>query len=112
MALSKITTCLWFPGNAEEAVGFYTSIFTDSKIKRTQNYTESGQEHHRQAPGSVMLVEFELSSNPFVALNGPPIFKFTEAISLMINCKDQAEIDYFYERLGEGGDEKKQQCGR
>jgi predicted 3-demethylubiquinone-9 3-methyltransferase (glyoxalase superfamily) len=112
MSLSKITPCLWFPGNAEEATSFYTSIFKDSKIKRIQYYTESGREHHGQAPGSAMVVEFELSGNSFIALNGPPIFKFTEAISLMINCKDQVEVDYFYERLGEGGDEKKQQCGR
>jgi len=112
MSLSKITTCLWFAGNAEEAVGFYTGIFKDSKIKHTQYFTESGHEHHHQAPGSVMLVEFELSGHPFVALNGPPIFNFTEAISLRINCKDQAEVDYFYDHLGEGGDEKKQYCGR
>jgi predicted 3-demethylubiquinone-9 3-methyltransferase (glyoxalase superfamily) len=112
MSISKITPCLWFPGNAEEAANFYTSIFPDSKIKHVQYYTESGQEHHGQASGSAMLVEFELSGNPFMALNGPPIYKFTEAVSLSVDCKDQAEVDHFYNRLGEGGDETKQRCGR
>lgn len=112
MSISKISPCLWFPGNAEEATKFYTSIFKESKVKNTLRYTESGQEHHGQAPDSVMLVEFELSGHSFIALNGPPLFKFTEAVSFSVDCKDQDEVDYFYERLGEGGDEKKQQCGR
>jgi predicted 3-demethylubiquinone-9 3-methyltransferase (glyoxalase superfamily) len=112
MSLSKITPSLWFPGNAEEAINFYTSVFKDSNIKNVQHYTESGQEFHGQATGSVLLIEFELNGNPFIAMNGPPICKFTQAVSFSIDCKDQAEVDYFFTRLGEGGDEEQKRCGK
>ena|SRR5947207_5476612 len=111
MSLNKITACLWFDNQAEEAANFYTSIFKDSSIKHVQRYTESGQEFHGKPPGSVMVVAFELNGHPFVALNGGPLFKFNEAVSFQITCEDQEEVDYFWEKLSEGGDVKKQQCG-
>ncbi|PYH77584.1 putative 3-demethylubiquinone-9 3-methyltransferase [Aspergillus uvarum CBS 121591] len=111
MALSKITPCLWFDGNAEEAAQFYVSIFPSSKIITTQRYTEAGREYHGREPGSVMIVEFELNGLPFTGLNGGPYFKFSEAISFQVDCKDQAEVDYYWNKLGEGGNEEKQQCG-
>jgi predicted 3-demethylubiquinone-9 3-methyltransferase (glyoxalase superfamily) len=111
MSINKITSCLWFDNEAEEAANFYTSIFRNSCIKHIQHYTESGQEHHHKEPGSVMVVAFELDGHPFVALNGGPQFKFNEAVSFQVECKDQEEVDYFWEKLTEGGDPKKQQCG-
>ena len=88
MSLSKITPCLWFNGQAEEAANLYTSIFKASKITKTQRYTEAGKETHGQEPGSVLVVAFELNGQPFVALNGGPQFKFNEAISFQIDCAD------------------------
>jgi predicted 3-demethylubiquinone-9 3-methyltransferase (glyoxalase superfamily) len=111
MYLNKITTCLWFDGQAEEAAKFYTSIFKNSHIKGSQPYSDAGEEIHGQKPGSTMVVEFELNGHPFVGLNGGPLFKFNEAISFQIHCANQEEIDYYWDKLGEGGDEKKQQCG-
>ena len=101
----KITTFLWFDNNAEEAVNFYTSIFKNSRITATSRYSEVGP----GAAGTIMTIAFELDGQQFTALNGGPHFKFTEAISLVVNCKDQEEVDYFWERLGEGGQES--QCG-
>jgi predicted 3-demethylubiquinone-9 3-methyltransferase (glyoxalase superfamily) len=112
MALSKITTCLWFDGKAEEAVAFYTSIFKESKITNTSYYKEAGKEYHGKDAGTVMTVSFELNGHPFVALNGGPMFKFTEATSFIIDCKDQEEVDYYWDKLSAGGDEKKQNCGK
>jgi predicted 3-demethylubiquinone-9 3-methyltransferase (glyoxalase superfamily) len=103
--------CLWFDHQAEEAASFYTSIFRNSKIGRISRYGEAGRETHRKPPGSVMTVAFELDGQTFTALNGGPIFKFNEAISLQVNCETQEEIDYYWEKLGAGGDEKAQQCG-
>jgi predicted 3-demethylubiquinone-9 3-methyltransferase (glyoxalase superfamily) len=111
MSLNKITTCLWFDGQAEEAADYYTSIFKNSKITHTQRFHEAGKEIHGQEPGNVMVVEFELNGHVFVALNGGPLFKFSEAVSFQIDCADQSEIDYYWEKLGAGGDPAKQQCG-
>jgi predicted 3-demethylubiquinone-9 3-methyltransferase (glyoxalase superfamily) len=107
--IRKITPCLWFDSEAEEAARFYTSVFKDGRIGAISRYTEVGQEFHNKPPGSVMTVEFEIAGQRFTALNGGPLFKFNEAISFQIDCATQAEIDYFWERLSEGG--ATQQCG-
>jgi predicted 3-demethylubiquinone-9 3-methyltransferase (glyoxalase superfamily) len=109
--LQKITPCLWFNSEAEEAVKFYSSIFKNSKIGKSSRYGEVGKEIHGKEPGSVLAVEFVLDGQAFTALNGGPMFKFNEAISLQIHCQDQAEIDYYWEKLSAGGDPKAQQCG-
>ena len=102
----KIITNLWFDDQAEEAVAFYTSLFKDSRVVSVARYTEAGPGQ----PGSVMTVEFELAGQRFVAVNGGPLFPFTEAMSLQIDCEDQAEIDYFWDALiADGGAES--QCG-
>jgi predicted 3-demethylubiquinone-9 3-methyltransferase (glyoxalase superfamily) len=108
---SQIAPCLWFDGQAEEAANFYTDVFKDSKITHIQHYSEIGTEVHGQKPGSVMVVAFELNGQPFTALNGGPQFKFSPAISFQIDCADQAEVDHYWERLKDGGDPTKQQCG-
>jgi predicted 3-demethylubiquinone-9 3-methyltransferase (glyoxalase superfamily) len=105
IARHKITPCLWYDSEAEEAAKFYVSIFKNSKLGRISHYGNEGQEIHGRAPGSVMTAEFELEGQPFVALNGGPHFKFDEAISFQIHCEDQREIDYFWSRLSEGGQE-------
>jgi predicted 3-demethylubiquinone-9 3-methyltransferase (glyoxalase superfamily) len=97
----KITTCLWYNQNAEEAVKFYTSVFKNSKIGHTSYYTEG----MHLPKGEVLTIEFELMGREFVALNGGPLFKFTEALSLIVNCEDQKEVDYYWEKLVEGGGE-------
>jgi len=107
----KITPCLWFDSQAEEAAVFYTSIFKNSKIRKVAYYGEAGQEIHGQKAGTVLTVEFELDGQPFTALNGGPVFKFNESISLQVYCKTQKELDYFWDKLGEGGDPNAQQCG-
>ena len=107
----KITTCLWFDGQAEGAAKHYTSIFPNSKITTTTRFLEAGSEIHGRDPGSVMTVAFELDGHPFVGLNGGPLFKFSAATSFQVHCKDQAEVDHFWEKLTEGGDASKQQCG-
>lgn len=109
--LQKLTSCLWFDNQAEEAAKFYTSIFKNSRIGRKAYYGKEGQEQHRQKPGSLMTVEFELDGHKFLGLNGGPVFKFSEAVSFVINCKDQAEIDYYWEKLTDGGDPSAQVCG-
>jgi predicted 3-demethylubiquinone-9 3-methyltransferase (glyoxalase superfamily) len=112
MALAQpITPCLWFDNQAEEAAKFYTGIFKNSKIGKISRYGEAGKDVHGQTPGSVMTVAFELEGQPFVALNGGPLFKFNEAVSFQIICKDQKEIDYYWEKLTPGGDPNAQQCG-
>ncbi len=107
----RITPCLWFDDQAEQAAGFYTSIFRNSRILAVSRYGEAGREVHGKPPGTVMTVAFELDGQPFTALNGGPIFKFTEAISLQINCRTQAEVDHYWDELTQGGDEKAQRCG-
>ena len=108
---NKITTCLWFDGQAEEAAEYYTSIFPNSKITQKSHYMEAGREYHGREPESVMTVTFELDGHPFVGLNGGPHFKFSPATSFQVDCKDQTEVDHFWSKLGEGGDESQQQCG-
>jgi predicted 3-demethylubiquinone-9 3-methyltransferase (glyoxalase superfamily) len=108
---TKISPCLWFDRQAEEAARFYTGIFKDSKIVAISRYPDAGQEIHGKPPGSVMTVAFELNGQSFTALNGGPIFKFNEAVSLQIGCSTQKEVDYYWERLSEGGDLQAQQCG-
>lgn len=109
--LQRLTPCLWFENQAEEAAKFYISVFKNSGIGRITYYGEAGQEQHGQKPGTVMTVEFELDGHQFLGLNGGPVFKFNEAVSFIINCKDQAEIDYYWEKLTAGGDPKAQVCG-
>jgi len=109
--IQRITPCLWFDDQAEEAAEFYTSIFSDSRVVAVSRYGEAGREVHGRPAGSVMVVAFELQGQPFTALNGGPAFKFNEAISLQINCATQAEVDYYWEKLSAGGDPRAQQCG-
>jgi predicted 3-demethylubiquinone-9 3-methyltransferase (glyoxalase superfamily) len=109
--LQKITPCLWFDNEAEEAVAFYTAIFGNSRIVNVTRYGEAGHEVHGRPAGTVMTVAFELEGQAFTALNGGPIFKFNEAISFQVHCETQEEVDYYWEKLSEGGDEKAQQCG-
>ena len=101
----KITPFLWFDNNAEEAVNFYTSIFKNSKIGTISRYGKDmpGPE------GSVMVANFQIEGQDFIALNGGPIFKFTEAVSFVVNCETQEEVDYYWSKLLEGGSEV--QCG-
>jgi predicted 3-demethylubiquinone-9 3-methyltransferase (glyoxalase superfamily) len=108
---ARITPCLWFDNQAEEAAKYNVGIFRNSRIKDTGRYGEAGKEVHGRPPGSVMIVEFELDGQAFTALNGGPLFKFNEAVSLQVPCKDQAEVDYYWEKLSAGGDPQAQQCG-
>jgi predicted 3-demethylubiquinone-9 3-methyltransferase (glyoxalase superfamily) len=107
----KITPFLWFDNQAEEAVSFYTSIFKNSRIVSIARYGEEGAEASGRPTGTVMTIAFRLDGQEFVALNGGPIFKFTEAISFVVNCESQDEVDRYWEKLSEGGDPKAQQCG-
>ena len=107
----RITPCLWFADEAEEAAKFYTGIFKNSRITAITRYSAAGVEVHGRAPGSVMTVAFELDGQTFTALNGGPLFKFNEAISLQVNCETQDEIDYYWDKLSAGGDPNAQQCG-
>lgn len=109
--MQRITPCLWFDDNAEEAANFYTSVFKNSKIKNISRYGEAGAAVSGRPKGSVLTVAFELDGQEFTALNGGPMFTFNEAISLQVNCETQAEVDYYWENLSAGGDEKAQQCG-
>ncbi len=109
--IQKITPCLWFDDQAEQAAKFYTGIFKNSKIKEVSRYGEAGREVHGKPAGTVMTVAFELEGQGFTGLNGGPIFKFNEAISLQINCETQAEVDHYWEKLSAGGDANAQQCG-
>jgi predicted 3-demethylubiquinone-9 3-methyltransferase (glyoxalase superfamily) len=102
---------LWFDNQAEAAAAFYTAIFKNSKIVRVARYGEAGQDIHGKPAGTVMTVAFELEGQIFTALNGGPIFKFNEAISFQVSCETQDEVDYYWQKLSEGGDEKAQQCG-
>ncbi|MBX6766246.1 MAG: VOC family protein [Actinomadura rubrobrunea] len=106
MATEGFTTCLWFDGQAEEAARYYTSIFKNGRIGRIDRFTEAGPGE----PGSVVTVEFEINGQRFVALNGGPEFTFNESISFQIHCADQAEVDYYWDRLTEDGGQESQ-CG-
>ena len=105
----KITPFLWFDDQAEEAVSFYTSIFKNSKGGNATRYDEEGSKVSGRPKGSVMTVPFKLEGQDFVALNGGPVFKFTEAVSFVVNCETQKEVDHFWEKLSAGGEEV--QCG-
>jgi predicted 3-demethylubiquinone-9 3-methyltransferase (glyoxalase superfamily) len=107
----RISPCLWFDNQAEEAANSYITIFKNSKVTNVSRYGKAGQEVHGRPPGSVMVVAFELEGQPFTALNGGPVFKFNEAISLQVNCATQEEIDYYWTHLSQGGDPAAQQCG-
>jgi predicted 3-demethylubiquinone-9 3-methyltransferase (glyoxalase superfamily) len=107
--MQKITPCLWFDNQAEEAVNFYVSIFKNSKVGRIARYGEAGAEVSGRPKGTVMTVEFQLEGQEFLALNGGPIFKFTEAVSFVVNCETQEKIDEMWEKLSKGGE--KGQCG-
>jgi len=109
--MQAIRANLWFDSEAEEAARFYTSVFKDSKMGATTYHPEAGREVSGKAPGSVLTVTFELNGQPFLALNGGPAFTFSEAISFEVPCKDQAELDYYWDRLSEGGDPDAQNCG-
>jgi predicted 3-demethylubiquinone-9 3-methyltransferase (glyoxalase superfamily) len=107
----RINPCLWFEDEAEEAARFYVSIFKNSRIGAIARYSEAGREVHKRPTGSVMTVDFELDGQRFTALNGGPEFKFNEAISFQVNCSNQEDVDYYWEKLSAGGDPKAQVCG-
>ncbi len=107
--MQKIYPCLWFDHNAEEAVNFYLSIFPNSKILSTTHYGKEGFEIHQMEEGTVLTIDFELDGHRFLALNGGPVFKFTEAVSFVIDCKDQAEVDHYWEKLS--AVPESEQCG-
>ncbi|MFL6674377.1 MAG: VOC family protein [Massilia sp.] len=109
--LAKITPCLWFNERAEEAANFYVSVFPDSRITMTSRYGEAGREIHGKEPGDVLTVGFELAGQQFTILNGTPAYPFSPAISFQVSCDTQQELDFYWERLGEGGDEAARQCG-
>jgi len=107
----KIKPHFWFDNNAEEAANYYVSIFKNSGIGRIARYGKEGQEVHGMPEGTVMTIEFQLEGQDFVALNGGPLFKFNESISFLVNCENQEEVDYYWNKLTEGGDKNSQQCG-
>lgn len=107
--MNKITTNLWFDNQAEEAVDFYLSVFKDGKKDAVVRYSEVGQEIHGQQPGTVMTIDFEVLGQQFVALNGGPVFQFSEAVSFIVNCDTQEEIDYYWEKLS--AVPESEQCG-
>jgi predicted 3-demethylubiquinone-9 3-methyltransferase (glyoxalase superfamily) len=109
IAAQKINPCLWFDTEAEDAAKFYCSVFKNSRLGKVSRYVNEGQEIHGKPAGSVMAVEFELEGQRFAALNGGPHFKFDEAISFQVHCKDQNEVDYFWKALSAGG--KEGPCG-
>ncbi len=107
----KMAICLWFSHQAQAAANYYTSIFKKSSIGRMAFYGEEGKDIHKKESGSLMTIEFELEGQRFVALNGGPDFKFNEAVSLVVNCDDQEEIDHYWNLLSKDGDPYAQQCG-
>ena len=107
----RITPFLWFNNDAEDAVKFYVSVFKNARIGQITHYTKESANASGQTEGTVMTIAFELDGQPFTAINGGPHFKFTEAVSFVVNCDSQAEIDYYWEKLGEGSDPKSHVCG-
>ncbi len=105
----KITPCLWYDHEAEEAAKFYVSVFKDSSINNVSRYGKEGYEVHGQKEGTVMTVEFTLNGQQYLALNGGPQFKFNESVSFMIPCETQEDVDYYWNKLTEGGEES--MCG-
>ncbi|MES2566551.1 MAG: VOC family protein [Bacteroidota bacterium] len=110
MSAQKLSICLWFDNQAEEAVKFYTSIFKNSEMGRISRYGKEGFEKHHRPEGTVMVVEFKLNGLDFKALNGGPLFKFNESVSIVVDCNTQDEIDYYWNNLIAGGG-KESQCG-
>ena len=108
--MSKITPFLWYDNNAEEAANFYLTVFENSKINKTTRYDDESSKAAGRPAGSVMTIEFELDGQKFVAINGGPHFKFTEAVSFVIECENQEKVDYFWEKLSAGGGQESQ-CG-
>jgi predicted 3-demethylubiquinone-9 3-methyltransferase (glyoxalase superfamily) len=106
---NQITPCLWFDNQALDAANFYTSVFKNSSIDKISYYTKEGKEIHGQEEGTVLTVAFHINGQPFTALNGGPIFKFSEAVSFQVFCETQEEIDSYWDSLTEGGEEG--QCG-
>jgi predicted 3-demethylubiquinone-9 3-methyltransferase (glyoxalase superfamily) len=109
--VQRITPFLWFDRDAEAAAAFYVSVFDDARITRVARYGKAGAQASGQQEGAVMTVAFELDGQSFVALNGGPVFQISPAVSFVVNCETQAEIDRYWTRLSEGGDEHAQQCG-
>jgi predicted 3-demethylubiquinone-9 3-methyltransferase (glyoxalase superfamily) len=107
----KITPHLWFENQAEEAANFYTSIFKDSKMGKITRYGREGYEIHGMPEGTILTVTFQIEGQEFIALNGGPHFKFNEAVSFIVHCETQSEVDYYWDKLTEGGDPEAQQCG-
>lgn len=107
----RIQPCLWFDNQGEQAAHFYTGVFPDSRVTAVARYGEAGHDIHGRPAGSVMTVQFELDGQPFLALNGGPMFRFNEAVSLMVSCDTQDEIDHYWSRLSDGGDPAARQCG-
>ena len=109
--IQKITPFLWFDNQAEQAANFYVSVFKNSNMGQVTRYGKEGYEIHGMDEGSVMTVDFDIENQKFIALNGGPVFKFNEAISFQVLCDTQEELDYYWEKLSEGGDKNAQQCG-
>lgn len=109
--VQRIAPCLWFDNQGEEAAKLYVSIFKNSSINAITRFGKAGFEVHKRPEGSVQTVAFTLDGQDFLALNGGPMFKFSEAVSLMVYCEDQKEIDYYWDKLGAEGDPKSQICG-
>ena len=103
--MQKITPFLWFDNQAEEAVNFYTSVFKNSKMGKVSRYDEASSKASGRPAGSLMTASFQLDGQEFIALNGGPHFKFTEAVSFVVNCETQEEVDYYWDKLTEGGQE-------
>jgi predicted 3-demethylubiquinone-9 3-methyltransferase (glyoxalase superfamily) len=110
-SVQKITPCLWFDNQAEEAAKFYVSLFENSAMGAVTRYGKEGFEVHGKPEGSVLTVSFRLEGQEFTALNGGPHFKFSEAISFVVRCETQTEVDRYWDKLGDGGDQRAQQCG-
>lgn len=111
ITMQKITPNLWFNSVAEEAVNYYVSIFKNSSIGKKSFYTKEGIEFHQKPVGTPMTIEFQIEGQNFVALNAGPEFQFTEAVSFIVSCESQEEIDYYWGKLSEGGPVESQQCG-
>jgi len=110
-SVQKITPCLRFDNQAEEAAKFYVSLFENSAMGAVTRYGKEGFEVHGRPEGSVLTVSFRLEGQEFTALNGGPHFKFSEAISFVVRCETQTEVDRYWDKLGDGGDQRAQQCG-
>lgn len=106
-----MSICMWFDNQGEDAARFYTGIFKNSRLGNISRYGKEGFEVHHRPAGSVMTVEFQLNDMKFLALNGGPLFKFNEALSIVVLCSTQAEIDHYWDKLSEGGDPSAQACG-